>query len=245
VGIDREQSASAGVYLSMKAQPFLCLLLLLSFGLSIPAQESRSDLAAQVEADRLAAAACEIEAREQQINQFGRPLPRIAGHCWDGCPTRMVKPNYPEAARRLGLKGRVTVRAIVDEEGKVVFAELVKGNWIFKQAALDAAYFSTYQPKMICDGRKIKFWWRLSFTFKQLRPVQPYSKTVGRTVPFEYVSALYRLATKTRIFHLLALSPIKSTEYNSRHAACDLYFQKSGLACANRPEPDADGGLIK
>ncbi|MDM7922867.1 MAG: TonB family protein [Pyrinomonadaceae bacterium] len=149
----------------------LSLLLILAAGTASAqrSQTQQTELFAQVEADRRATVACEEEARREQIRKFRKPLPRITGHCWEGCPTLVVKPYYPATARRLGLKGRVTVNAIVDEEGKVIFAKFAKGNRVFKRSALAAAYASAYQPKVICGGRKIKFWWTINFMFASQR----------------------------------------------------------------------------
>ncbi len=121
---------------------------------------------ASVADDERATEVCEKSVREAQIKEFEKPLPKIAGHCWSGCPTRVVKPYYPELARRNRIKGVLTVAAIVDETGKVVYAKVLKGNAIFRKTALAAAYASTYQPKIICGARPIKFWWRITFVFK-------------------------------------------------------------------------------
>src|SRR5678816_4450565 len=82
----------------------------------------------QVADDEKAIEECERQVRKDQIERFGKARPRISGHCWDGCPTFLPKPYYPEAARRLRAKGEVVVAAVADESGKVVFARIVNGN---------------------------------------------------------------------------------------------------------------------
>jgi TonB family protein len=125
----------------------------------------RTKLFADVANDEKAVAACSKAIREEQIRKFGKPLPKISGHCWDGCPVRVVKPYYPEAARRLKISGQVLVDAIVDEKGNVIFAKIIKGNGLLRKTALDAAYVSQYQPKITCGNRPIKFRWTIKYYF--------------------------------------------------------------------------------
>lgn len=129
-------------------------------------KESTEALLASVAEDELAAETCEKSVREAQIKEFGKPLPKIAGHCWNGCPISMPKPYYPEAAKRSRLKGVVKVSAIVDEDGKVTYAKMISGNAVFRQSALAAARASTYQRKVICGDRRIKFWWHITYNFR-------------------------------------------------------------------------------
>ena len=118
----------------------------------------------QVADDKKTIEECEAQARQAQIERFGKPLPRISGHCWDGCPASVPKPYYPEAARRLRAKGEVVVAAVADESGKVVFARVVNGNKLFRPAALEAAYKATHTIKIYC-GQPVKFWWTIRYIF--------------------------------------------------------------------------------
>lgn len=129
-------------------------------------KERIGSLIASVAEDERATEECEKSVREAQIKEFGRPLPKISGHCWSGCPTSMPKPYYPETAKRNRLRSVVTVSAVVDEYGKVIYAKMISGNAIFRQSALAAAYASTYQPKMICGQRRIKFRWYITYNFR-------------------------------------------------------------------------------
>ena len=128
-------------------------------------KEERTKLFAEVTNDEKAVAACSKATREEQIREFGKPLPKISGHCWDGCAVRVVKPTYPEAARRLKIRGEVVVATIVDEKGNVVFAKITKGSGFLRKAALDAAYLSQYQPKITCGNQPIKFRWMIKYNF--------------------------------------------------------------------------------
>ncbi|MEJ5301231.1 MAG: energy transducer TonB [Thermodesulforhabdaceae bacterium] len=59
----------------------------------------------------------------------------------------MVKPEYPEFARRLGQEGYVLLKVLVDETGRVKKAEVVKSaGRAFDEAALEAIKRSTFYP---------------------------------------------------------------------------------------------------
>lgn len=132
----------------------------------VQTKEEQKKLFAQLADDEKAVAACAKVAREEQIKEFGRLLPRVSGHCWEGCPVRVVKPYYPETARRLRISGEVLVDTIVDEKGNVVFAKVAKGNALLRKAALAAAYLSQYQPTVTCGSKPIKFRWTIKYYFQ-------------------------------------------------------------------------------
>jgi TonB family protein len=150
------------VYFSLVAGLALTAL---STSAQVRTKEERAKLFVQVAEDEKAVAACLKAVRAEQIKKFGKPLPKISGHCWDGCPVRVVKPYYPETARRLKVSGEVLVDTIVDEKGNVVFAKINKGNGLLRKAALEAAYVSQYQPKTTCGNRPIKFHWTIKYYF--------------------------------------------------------------------------------
>jgi protein TonB len=58
-----------------------------------------------------------------------------------------VKPEYPDIARKAGVEGRVVVWVIIDEEGRVISAEIAASDApILNQASLDAAYKHKFEP---------------------------------------------------------------------------------------------------
>jgi TonB family protein len=126
---------------------------------------SISKLLSEVDEDEKAVAECEQKRREYQISQFGKVFPKISGHCWDGCPTSIVLPYYPQEAKRLRISGQVKVQTIVDENGKVIYAKVIQGNPFLNRAALKAAYQSTYTPKKTCNNKSIKFRWTITYNF--------------------------------------------------------------------------------
>lgn len=81
-------------------------------------------------------------------------------------PIKTVLPEYPEVARKAGLEGRVTVAAIVDESGNVIYAEIVSStNKVFEEPALKAAYQYKFKPGMMKD-KKVKVRVIIPFAFK-------------------------------------------------------------------------------
>lgn len=64
-------------------------------------------------------------------------------------PARLVlrvAPVYPEAARRLQIRGDVLLNAVVRENGTIGKVEVVKGNAMLTRAALDAVHRWRYEP---------------------------------------------------------------------------------------------------
>lgn len=76
-----------------------------------------------------------------------------------------VAPVYPETARRAGIDGIVFVRALVDKDGKVSKAEVLKGPSELHQAALDAALKTTFTPAKQND-MPVACWVQMSFRFE-------------------------------------------------------------------------------
>ena len=60
--------------------------------------------------------------------------------------TSLPKPVYSEEAKRLKLRGRVTVKVVVDENGKVTSALALDGPAALRQAAEEAARQATFTP---------------------------------------------------------------------------------------------------
>ena len=154
--------------LIMRGAIRIILAILSCLSINILAQSQSKEellkLFADVAEDEKATIACLKTFQEEQIAKFGKPLPRISGHCYEGCPTQLPKPYYPDAARRNRIRGEVIVNAIVDETGKVIYAKAIKGNGLLRRSAIQAAYQSSYQPKRAC-GDPIKFWWRIRYYF--------------------------------------------------------------------------------
>src|SRR5215213_2459985 len=76
----------------------------------------------------------------------------------------MPKPDYPEEAKRLKASGRVTVRVVVDENGKVISAQATDGPLPLREAAEAAARQATFTPTTK-DGITVKVTGTLTYDF--------------------------------------------------------------------------------
>jgi TonB family protein len=59
---------------------------------------------------------------------------------------KRVRPMYPPGARTMGISGKVEVRIVISESGRVTEATAVSGHNTLRQAAVDAALQWVYKP---------------------------------------------------------------------------------------------------
>jgi TonB family protein len=88
----------------------------------------------------------------------------IEGGVLNAKATSLPKPVYSEEAKRLKMKGRVDVRVVVDENGKVTSALAMNGPALLRSAAEDAARKATFDP-MTKDGITVKVAGTLTYDF--------------------------------------------------------------------------------
>jgi TonB family protein len=62
-----------------------------------------------------------------------------------------VRPNYPPAAKRIGLEGNVVIDAVIDATGKVTHMKVVSGPVLLQGAALDSVREWNYAPGYLDD----------------------------------------------------------------------------------------------
>jgi len=60
-----------------------------------------------------------------------------------------IEPVYPPYAKAIGLEGVVVVHALIDKEGRVKSAEVLNGDPLLAQAALDAVRQWRYKPSTL------------------------------------------------------------------------------------------------
>jgi TonB family protein len=63
-------------------------------------------------------------------------------------------PKYPAAASAAGVQGEVTVHAVVDPDGKVIYARAVSGPALLRGAAQEAVQQWRYRP-LLDNGKPI------------------------------------------------------------------------------------------
>ena len=82
-------------------------------------------------------------------------------------PNRIVTPEYPSEAKRKRLEGKVTVKVLVDKQGKVEDVQFVHGPEIFRKAAMAAARQFRFRPgKHKGERRKVWMFMPIEFSLK-------------------------------------------------------------------------------
>jgi len=81
-------------------------------------------------------------------------------------PIDIPVPTYPDMARTAGIEGQAVVEALVDTNGTVADARILKpsGNASLDQAAVDAALRSTFSPAKQRD-KAVRVWVSIPFRF--------------------------------------------------------------------------------
>ncbi|HEU4432860.1 MAG TPA: energy transducer TonB [Pyrinomonadaceae bacterium] len=87
----------------------------------------------------------------------GNPPPHapITGGILNGKAVKLAKPSYPLAAREARVSGLVQVRVIIDETGKVIYAQAVSGHPDLRKVCEEAAMNSEFSPTKL-QGRPVK-----------------------------------------------------------------------------------------
>ena len=103
------------------------------------------------------------EIGESEIPTSGVAKP-IEGGVLNSKAVSLPKPVFSEEAKRLKVSGRVTVRVVVDENGKVISAQATDGPAPLRAAAEDAARQATFEPT-VKDGITVKVSGLLTYDF--------------------------------------------------------------------------------
>jgi TonB family protein len=88
----------------------------------------------------------------------------IEGGVLNSKAVSLPKPVFPEEARRIKASGKVTVRVVVDENGKVISAQATDGPLPLREAAEAAARQARFEPT-IKDGITVKVAGTLVYEF--------------------------------------------------------------------------------
>jgi TonB family protein len=100
-----------------------------------------------------------------------RPRQGRLPFCWHSCAVNLPIPYYPESARRMGVRGVVTVYTIADEDGKIIYAESLSGPKLLRNAARQAACKSAFNP-IQDQGKRMKFPWTIKYNFEKATDAQ-------------------------------------------------------------------------
>lgn len=107
----------------------------------------------------------ELQEQEKELIKCQQNQRKVSLYCSEFCPVKLVKPDYSAVAKSLRITGQVKIEIIVNEDGKVIYAGIIKSQPFLSQAARKAALHSTFQPKRNCDNKPIKFRGTIIYNF--------------------------------------------------------------------------------
>lgn len=82
-------------------------------------------------------------------------------------PKQLLSPNYPEALRGSGKRGKAVVSLVIDRRGRVVNPKLVKATWPeFELPALAAAVSLEFAPQLGPDKKPVNVTMDVQFDFR-------------------------------------------------------------------------------
>ncbi|MCL6465661.1 MAG: TonB family protein [candidate division WOR-3 bacterium] len=81
-------------------------------------------------------------------------------------PVDIPKPVYPDLARNAGIEGQCVVEALVDVDGSIIEARIIKssGNQSLDAAAVEAAYKAKFTPAKQRD-KAVRVWVSIPYRF--------------------------------------------------------------------------------
>ena len=103
-------------------------------------------------------------AEECSLSDKPKPETATKRPVFCGKAISLPKPPYPEAAKAAKVSGTVTVSAVMDEKGRVIWARAVSGHPLLQAAAVTAACRARYSPTLI-SGRAVKVETLITYNF--------------------------------------------------------------------------------
>jgi TonB family protein len=94
---------------------------------------------------------------------FHLPGPLHLAHLDQG-PTKIVRPGYPDAAKKAGVHGSVLLDVVIGENGDVTDVRLVKGPDVLAEAAIAAVRQWHYEPHLL-NGKPVAVESRVTVNF--------------------------------------------------------------------------------
>jgi len=77
----------------------------------------------------------------------------------------LPQPPYPMIAKQAGVQGTVNIQILVDEQGRVVSAQIVSGNGLLNAAAREAAMRARFTPTTL-NGVPVKIQGVITYNFR-------------------------------------------------------------------------------
>jgi TonB family protein len=94
---------------------------------------------------------------------FLLPEPLHVAHLDQG-PTKIVRPAYPDAAKKSGVQGTVLLDVAIGENGDITDVRLVKGPSVLAEAAIAAVRQWHYEPHLL-NGKAVPVETRVTVNF--------------------------------------------------------------------------------
>jgi protein TonB len=91
------------------------------------------------------------------------PIP-VSGDVKPPVIVKKVQPEYPEIARKAKIQGKVVVQAIINEQGDVESAEVLKSQPMLDASAIEAVKKWKYQPATL-NGKPVKVYFTVQVNF--------------------------------------------------------------------------------
>lgn len=102
----------------------------------------------------------------------GQPV-RVGGNIRAPMQTRKVNPAYPAIAQSARVQGVVILEALIDEQGRVADARVLRSIPLLDQAAIDAVRQWEYAPTLL-NGVAVPVIMTVTVQFTLPQPIQPF-----------------------------------------------------------------------
>jgi protein TonB len=145
------------------------------------------------------------------------PAPRRVQVDADTASTMIVQKApmaYPEAARKAGIQGKVTLRVVTSYSGVVKEVTVVSGDPALARAAVDAVKQIKYKP-YLADGLPAEMETQVSFNFQIKAPAQPDPPPLGTFRDDAYSNSYFG------IYYPLSRDWVLATEAIRKRMAAD------------------------
>jgi len=95
----------------------------------------------------------------------GNAQDKNSGGVINGRAIELVQPAYPAMARSAHASGEVIVRVLINKEGKVIAAQIVDGDPMFRATSIRAAKASRFNPTLV-DGKPVNVVAQIVYNFR-------------------------------------------------------------------------------
>jgi TonB family protein len=95
------------------------------------------------------------------------PRDKKSGGVVNGRAIELVQPAYPAIARSARASGEVTVRVLIDKEGRVMAAQILEGHPLLQAASIKAAKATRFAPTLV-EGKPVNVMGQIVYNFRPM-----------------------------------------------------------------------------